>query len=84
VHALVLADSASGVGRQHDFTKWLVINTDVTVALHRDPVGEWICMRAQVHASPGGSALAEATLADPSGRFGLATQTLLIDERPSA
>ncbi|MEU6037866.1 thioesterase family protein [Actinomadura sp. NPDC047616] len=80
VRALVLADSASGVGAQLDFAKLLVINTDVTVALHRDPVGEWICMDARVHASPHGSALAQASLADPSGEFGHVLQTLLVDE----
>ncbi|WP_067914403.1 thioesterase family protein [Actinomadura rubrobrunea] len=83
VRALVLADSASGVGAQLDFAKLLVINTDVTVALHRDPVGEWLCMDARVHASPGGSALAQASLADTSGEIGQVLQTLLVDEHRS-
>lgn len=83
VRALTLADSMSGVGSQLDFTKWLVINTDMTVALHRDPAGEWLCMAASLDASPGGSALCTATLADASGEFARAMQTLLVDERPS-
>lgn len=82
VRALVLSDSASGVGSEIDLAKWLVINTDLTVALHRDPVGEWLCMGAAIHASPQGGALCEATLADPSGEFGRVLQTLLVDERP--
>ncbi|MFA1539661.1 thioesterase family protein [Actinomadura monticuli] len=81
VRALTLADSASGVGSQLDFSKWLVINTDLTVALHRDPVGEWLCMAASLDAAPGGSALCQATLADPSGEVGRALQTLLVDEQ---
>lgn len=84
VRALTLADSASGVGSQLDLAKWLIINTDVTVALHRDPVGEWLCMAASLDASPGGSALCNAALADASGEFGRAMQTLLVDERPPA
>ncbi|TDC96154.1 thioesterase family protein [Actinomadura sp. 7K507] len=84
VRALTLADSASGIGSQLDLSKWLIINTDVTVALHRDPAGEWLCLAASLDASPGGSALCEATLADTSGTFGRAWQTLLVDERPSA
>ncbi|TYK53526.1 thioesterase family protein [Actinomadura decatromicini] len=82
VRALTLADSASGVGSQLDLAKWLIINTDVTVALHRDPVGEWLCMAASLDASPGGSALCHATLADASGEFGRALQTMLVDDRP--
>jgi hypothetical protein len=79
VRALVLADSGSGVGSQLDFAKWLVINTDLTVALHRDPVGEWINMRSRLHAHPGGSALADTELADGSGTFGRGVQTLIVD-----
>jgi hypothetical protein len=81
VHALRLADSASGIGSQLDLAKWLIINTDLTVALHRDPVDEWLCMAASLDASPGGSALCEATLADRSGELGRALQTMLVDER---
>ncbi|MFB4305961.1 thioesterase family protein [Actinomadura sp. GTD37] len=81
VRALTLADSASGIGSQLDFAKWLIINTDLTVALHRDPVGEWLCMAASLDASPGGSALCQATLADSAGEFGRALQTMLVDER---
>ncbi|MFI0486336.1 thioesterase family protein [Actinomadura sp. 9N215] len=84
VRALTLADSASGVGSEVDLGKWLIINTDMTVALHRDPVGEWLCMDASLDASPGGSALCTATIADGSGEFGRVLQTLLVDERPPA
>ncbi|MFI0367163.1 thioesterase family protein [Actinomadura sp. 1N219] len=84
VRALTLADSASGVGSQVDLGKWLIINTDMTVALHRDPVGEWLYMDASLDASPGGSALCGATMADSSGEFGRVLQTLLVDERPFA
>jgi hypothetical protein len=83
VRALVLADSASGVGSQLDVSKWLIINTDLTVALHRDPVGEWLCMAASLSVSPHGSALCEATLADGHGEFGRVLQTLLVDEPPA-
>lgn len=78
--ALLLADSASGLGSELDFAKWLVINTDLTVALHRDPSGEWLRMWAALHADPGGSGLVEATLADRDGDLGRVLQTLLVDE----
>ncbi|MGH3239012.1 MAG: thioesterase family protein [Spirillospora sp.] len=83
VRTLTVADSASGVASQLDFGKWLIINTDMTVALHRDPAGEWLCMDAALDASPGGSALCTASVADPAGDFGRVLQTLLVDERRS-
>ncbi|MEO3829854.1 thioesterase family protein [Actinomadura sp. B10D3] len=83
VRALTLADSASGIGSQLDLAKWLIINTDLTVALHRDPVGEWLCMHASLDAGPGGSALCHGTLADRSGEVGRVMQTLLVDEPPA-
>lgn len=84
VRALTLADSSSGIGSQLDHAKWMIINTDMTVGLHRDPVGEWLCMAASMDLSPGGSALCEATLADTSGGFGRALQTLIVDEQAAA
>ncbi|MDL4814714.1 thioesterase family protein [Actinomadura opuntiae] len=84
VRALVLADSASGVGSQLDVSKWLIVNTDLTVALHRDPDGEWLCMGASVSVSPQGGALCEATLSDGHGEFGRVLQTMIVDELPGS
>jgi hypothetical protein len=84
VRALTVADSVSGIGSQLDLSRWLIVNTDVTVALHRDPVGEWLCLAGSLDASPGGSALCQGTLADRSGECGRVVQTLLVDERPAA
>ncbi|MER6811351.1 thioesterase family protein [Spirillospora sp. NPDC000708] len=84
VRALTLADSASGIGSQLDLSKWMIINTDLTVALHRDPDGEWLCMGASLSVSPYGSALCEATLADGHGEFGRVLQTLIVDEQPAS
>ena len=51
------------------------------VALHRDPVGEWLCLRAATAASPAGSGLAEGRVDDAEGDCGRILQTLLIAER---
>ncbi|MEW2359613.1 thioesterase family protein [Spirillospora sp. NPDC029432] len=83
VRTLTLADSMSGIGSQLDLAKWLIINTDMTVALHRDPVGEWLFMRASVNVDPNGSALAQATLADTAGAVGRGLQTMLVDDLPA-
>lgn len=79
--ALTLADSSWAVGFSLDLHDRMMINTDVTLALHREPVGEWFCVRADTAASPGGSGLAMGYLDDAEGDFGRVMQTLLIAER---
>lgn len=79
---LTLADSNWAVGFELDHWRQLVINTDVTLALHRDPVGEWLCLRAATAAGPAGSGLAEGRVDDAEGDCGRILQTLLIAERP--
>jgi hypothetical protein len=78
---LTLADSSWAIGAELDHVRRLVINTDVTVALHREPVGEWLYLRSVTSASPGGSGLAHGHLADTSGDCGHVLQTLLVAER---
>ncbi|WP_019631940.1 thioesterase family protein [Actinomadura atramentaria] len=81
VRALVVADTGSGIAGEIDLASHLVINTDLTVALHRDPVGEWIFMDGAMHADPGGGGLVETVLGDASGRVGRGLQTMLVDRR---
>ncbi|MBY8883158.1 thioesterase family protein, partial [Streptomyces sp. PLK6-54] len=79
--ALTLADSNWAIASELDFVRRLVINTDITVALHRDPVGEWLCLTSATAASPGGSGLASGRLDDRLGDCGRVVQTLLVAER---
>ncbi len=79
--ALTVADSSWAVGFELDHHAGLVINTDVTLALHRDPVGEWLCLRSHTAASPHGSGLAHGQLDDATGSCGQVLQTLLVTER---
>lgn len=79
--ALTLADSNWAVSFELDHIRRFVINTDVTLALHRDPVGEWLCLRSATAASPTGSGLSYGHLDDADGDCGLVLQTLLIAGR---
>ncbi|MGW5355807.1 thioesterase family protein [Streptomyces sp. NPDC004031] len=81
IRALTLADSSWAVAFELDHRKDLVINTDVTLLLHRDPVGEWLCLRSATAAAPGGSGLAHGELHDVSGDCGRIAQTLLVAGR---
>jgi Thioesterase-like superfamily len=78
---LVVADSGSGISAQLDWNKWLFINTDLTVALHRPPDGEWVLLDAATTLQPHGIGLAATEISDRSGLIGRGQQTLYIAER---
>jgi hypothetical protein len=55
------------------------INPDLTIYLHRHPVGEWVCLEATTEVQPHGVGLAESLLYDEQGPIGRAAQSLLIE-----
>ena len=62
------------------------INTDVTLALHRLPAGEWVGLEAGYHQADAGVALGQCRLFDEDGPIGLATCLALAQKqvlRPS-
>ena len=73
------ADFGNGVSRVLDFGKHLFVNTDLTVHLHRDAVGEWVLIDAVTVADPVGAGLASSSVYDERGAVGLAAQTLFVD-----
>ena len=73
-----LADCGNAFSRHADPGRLQFMNTDLVVALHRDPVGEWMGSRATSHWHPSGTGLADAVLFDEEGQVGRALQTLLI------
>ncbi|NKY86067.1 thioesterase family protein [Nocardia veterana] len=79
--ALAAADSGNGVSAVMDWNRHLFINTDLTVTLHREPTGEWVCLDAVTYPEPSGIGMAESRLYDEKGPVGRSTQTLLIGNR---
>jgi Thioesterase-like superfamily len=79
---LAIADSGNGASWELDMTRWLFINPELTVHLHREAVGEWICLDAQTAVSPGGVGLATSVLSDQDGPLGVGAQSLLVAPRP--
>jgi len=73
------ADFGNGVSRVLDFDRHLFVNTDLTVHLHRDAVGEWVLIDAATVADPVGAGLAASRIHDESGALGLSAQTLFVD-----
>jgi hypothetical protein len=58
---------------------WQFINPDLTVTLHREPEGEWICLEAVTRPEADGIGMAESRLWDVCGAVGRAVQTLLLE-----
>ena len=78
---LAIADSGSGASWELDMNRWLFINPELTVHLHREAAGEWICLDAQTVISTGGAGLATSVLSDLDGPVGVGAQTLLVAPR---
>ena len=79
-----LADCGNAFSRHTDPEVVQFINTDLVIALHRDPVGEWLGSRSASQWQPGGVGLADALLFDGSGPVGRALQTLLLRPAPDS
>lgn len=81
VRIATMADMASMAAQYLDPNYWTTINADLTIAVFRDPVGEWIGIRG-LHKNDGdGIGLSEAVLYDLDGRVGRATASILIEPR---
>jgi len=80
-HVLVVADSGNGVSATLDWRKFLFINVDLSVHIHRLPAGEWVCLDAVTLPQPDGVGLADTALYDEKGPLGRAAQTLLVAAR---
>jgi hypothetical protein len=76
------ADFGNGVSSILDYERNIFINADLTVYLHRVPVGEWVCLDSRTHIAAGAGALAESALHDERGRIGRSCQALVVGERP--
>jgi hypothetical protein len=79
---LVIADSGNGASLEIDIAGWFSVNTELTVHLHREPAGEWICLDAQTTLSSGGTGIATSVLSDLDGPIGVGAQALLVAPRP--
>jgi hypothetical protein len=75
------ADFGNGISRFVDFEKLLFINPDLTIYLHREVLGEWICLDAASILESTGTGLAQSELFDERGVVGRSLQSLLVDAR---
>ena len=78
---LTAADSGNGVSQVLSTRTHLFVNPELTVHLHRYPIGEWVCLDAVTTIDPDGIGFAETALYDTSGRFGRGGQSLYVAPR---
>jgi hypothetical protein len=77
----VAADSGNGISAVLDLAQFSFVNSDLSIHLLRQPVGEWICVDARTLLAPNGCGLAESQLFDEVGLIGRAAQSLVVRAR---
>jgi acyl-coenzyme A thioesterase PaaI-like protein len=77
--AAAAADFGNGVSAPAHFDDLRFLNADLTLHLHRLPVGEWVCLDSVMWMSDTGVALAESALFDEEGPIGRSLQSLLLE-----
>ena len=75
------ADFGNGISASLPFERFLFINADLHIHLHRPPRGEWIGLDARTLLHPGGMGLSESVLHDLDGPVGRAFQALVVGAR---
>lgn len=78
---LVVADAANGICPALPTDEFMFINADLTVALFRPAVGEWIGLDSRSLVVPAGTGLVTCGLVDADGEIGHVLQSLIVDRR---
>ncbi|MBN8758695.1 MULTISPECIES: thioesterase family protein [Variovorax] len=84
MRAAAAADFGNGLSWVLPAERFLFTNADMSLNLFRAPEGEWIGLRSATEAHSDGAGLAVSHLYDVHGPIGIATQTLVLRERPAA
>jgi hypothetical protein len=78
----MVADSVNGVGAALDPDKFVFMNTDTVVHVHRLPEGNDFGLRARGSIGPDGVGVTTADIFDRQGFIGTVAQTLVVQRRP--
>ena len=77
----MVVDSANGIGGVLDPARFVYVNTDTTVHLHRVPNGQDFAVRARASIAPDGIGVTATEIFDTGGFIGFCAQTLLAQRR---
>ena len=81
VRIFAAADFGNGISNIVDPRRTLYINPDLSVHVHRLPVGEWVGLEARTWLQGHGTGMSEGRLWDPEGSLGRSVQSLLVEAR---
>lgn len=76
-----LADCGNAFGRNAEPEAVTFMNTDLTLVLHRDPIGDWLGSSSEGFWESTGIGLADSRLYDAKGTVGRALQSLVLRVR---
>lgn len=76
-----LADCGNGISRNADADHVAFLNTDLTLVVHRPPVGEWFGIDAVSRWESNGIGMSDSLLFDEAGPVGRAVQTIVVEPR---
>jgi hypothetical protein len=79
--AAVVADAGSGISSVADPSRLVFVNTELSIHLHREPVGDMVWMASRTTIDPAGIGHAYTRLGDADGAAGAANQTLFVQPR---
>ena len=80
----LVVDCANGAGAAIDPQRFVFMNTDTAMHLHRVPVGNDFALRARGSIGPDGIGVTTAEIFDRQGFIGTCAQTLLVQRRPES
>ncbi|MBV2357364.1 thioesterase family protein [Streptomyces sp. J2-1] len=75
-------DTANGIAVRESPTEWMFPNVDLTLHLHRQPVGDWTGLDTTVVFGAGGQGLTSTVLHDVEGPVGRMEQILTVRPQP--
>ena len=73
-----LADCGNAISRNAEPDRFGFVNTDLTIHLHREPIGDLLGSHVSSDWNPDGIGMSDALLFDAHGPVGRAVQTLLV------
>lgn len=84
LHAVAVSDYANAVGIMSDPQKRGFINADITLSLHREPEGEWLCLECVGRPDRAGIATSSVNVHDSAGLLGAASVSCLASALPQS
>ena len=77
---LVTADSANGISGELPMDgTWMFVPPSFSIALQREPLGEWVLLDARTTLAPDGLGVCAFNVSDEHGILGAGTQALLVE-----